>query len=96
VSRAYYSAFHWARALLLTKGIETRTHRGVVQMFSLHFVKDGPLTEDTAGLLAQLGTYRELSDYASTVSFSEKEAHDAIDRARQFIDACRPLVVFPA
>ncbi len=28
VSRAYYAAFHYARALLLLEGLEPKTHRG--------------------------------------------------------------------
>jgi uncharacterized protein (UPF0332 family) len=92
VSRAYYAAYHWARALLLAKGIESKTHRGTVQLFSLHFVKDGPLADEIAALLAHLQTYRELSDYTSTASFSEDQARAEIDRAARFIQACRPFV----
>jgi hypothetical protein len=29
VSRAYYAALHFARALLLTEGVEPKTHGGV-------------------------------------------------------------------
>ena len=53
VSRAYYAAFHWARAVLLTRGLEPRSHRGVIQLLGLHFVKEGQLGEDAAASLAQ-------------------------------------------
>ena len=96
VSRAYYAAFHWASALLLTKGIERRTHRGLIQMFGLHFVKEGPLSHETAGFLGRLETSRELSDYNAAARFSEDEAREEIHQAEQFIDACRPLVPFPS
>lgn len=92
VSRSYYGAFHWARAVLLLKGLEPKTHRGTVQQFSLHFVKDGPLEDDVASLLAHLETYRELSDYTSKTSFTEAQARNEVARARSFVDACRPLV----
>jgi len=39
VTRAYYAAFHGARALLITRGLESKTHRGVIQLFNLHFAK---------------------------------------------------------
>lgn len=94
VSRAYYAAFHWASALLLTKGIETRTHRGMVQMFSLHFVKNGPLSHEVSGFLGRLETSRELSDYTAAAKFSEAEAREEIGYAKRFIGACRPLVPF--
>ncbi len=41
VSRAYYSAFHAAQAILLTEGLKTSTHQGTVNLFGLHFVKTG-------------------------------------------------------
>ena len=92
VSRAYYAAFHWARAVLLSKGIEPKSHRGVIQMFSLHFVKDGPITEEAVDMLAHLATYRELCDYTSSASFTEEQVREEISRARRFIEACRPFV----
>ena len=90
VSRAYYAAYHWARALLISRGVESKTHRGTVQLFSLHFVKDGPLTEETAALLAHLETYRELSDYNSTVVFTDEQAQAEVSRAERFVETCRP------
>jgi len=92
VCRAYYAAYHWARALLLTRGIEARTHRGTVQLLGLHFVKDGPLPEAAASDLAQLENYRELSDYTASAQFSTEQASAQIARAEAFIGACRTLL----
>ena len=55
ISRAYYAAYHWSRALLFLKGLEPKTHRGVIQMIGLHYVKDGPLSDEAAALLASQG-----------------------------------------
>ncbi len=95
VSRAYYAAFHWARALLISRGLEPRTHRGVIQLLSLHFAKSGELAPETASLLGQLETLRELGDDAAAASFSAAEAEDAITVAGRFVDACRPLLPPP-
>jgi uncharacterized protein (UPF0332 family) len=92
VSRAYYAAFNWARALLVSKGIQAKTHRGTVQLLGLHFVKTGVLTPEVAGLLAHLATYRELVDYNPATRFTNEEAGQEIARAERFIDACRPLL----
>ena len=40
-NRAYYSAFHAARALLGSQGLITRKHSGVLSLFELHFAKGG-------------------------------------------------------
>jgi uncharacterized protein len=90
VSRAYYAAYHWASALLVTKGLEPRTHRGKIQLVSLHFVRTGLLAEEAAAHLSRLEDFRELGDYSSAVSFGEVDAQDAIRRAEVFIEACRP------
>lgn len=41
VSRAYYAVFHAAQALLMTEGEKAETHKGVVTLFGLLFVKTG-------------------------------------------------------
>ena len=92
VSRAYYAAFHWAAALLFLKGLEPRTHRGVIQLLQLHYVEPGTLSTESAGALAQLETYRELSDYNAKASFGEERAANEIRRAEAFMAACRPLL----
>lgn len=90
ISRAYYAAYHWASALLITKGLEPKTHRGKIQMLSLHFVRPGLISEEAAGDLSRLEDFREIGDYSSAVSFEEKDARDAIRRAENFIAAARP------
>jgi uncharacterized protein (UPF0332 family) len=92
VSRAYYAAFHWAQALLLRKGLEPKTHRGVIQLVQLHYVEAGLLASDAAAALGQLETYRELSDYNAKADFDERRAASEIRRAESFIAACRPLI----
>ena len=46
VSRAYYSAFHAAQAVLLTEGLTATTHQGLVNLFGLHLVKTGKLPKE--------------------------------------------------
>jgi uncharacterized protein (UPF0332 family) len=92
VSRAYYAAFHWARALLVSRGLDPKTHRGVIQLLSLHFVTTERLTEEEAALLAQLETYREISDYTSAADFTETVAVAETAKAERFIASCRRLL----
>ncbi|MDD5482778.1 MAG: HEPN domain-containing protein [Kiritimatiellae bacterium] len=94
VSRAYYAAFHWARALLVSRGIEAKTHRGVIQLFHHNFVRAGTVTEETAGHLSRLETYRELSDYTAFSHFTEAQAREEISLSETFINACRQLLQY--
>ncbi len=64
VSRLYYYVLHGVRALLLTKGLEPKTHEGVLRLLSMHFVKPGIIASDTSHLFTRLMKYREEADYA--------------------------------
>jgi uncharacterized protein (UPF0332 family) len=86
ISRAYYVALYTVRALLVSRGLEAKSHHGVHQLFHLHWVRTGEFDSAIAADLANLATYRELSDYNSTVIFSEQQASDDITRARRFME----------
>jgi uncharacterized protein (UPF0332 family) len=92
VSRAYYAAYHWARALLFLKGVEPKTHRGVIQLLALHYVQAEALTEEESAALAHLETFRELSDYNAKAKFDAAQAGAEVQRARRFVEACRRLL----
>lgn len=92
ISRAYYAAFHWASAVLMAKGLQAKTHRGTIQLLSLHFVKPGLLPQDAANHLAHLETSRELSDYTGKPDFTEEQVRQAIAEAERFLNACKPLL----
>ena len=59
VSRAYYAVFHAAQALLLTEGERAETHKGVVTLFGLIFVKTGKFGKNYGKYLANLKDDRE-------------------------------------
>ena len=63
LSRLYFAAFHWARALLASAGIEPRTHQGVQSLLGLHFVRAGRLEPRFQQTLSRLETWRGKADY---------------------------------
>ena len=85
VSRAYYAVFHATQALLLTEGEKAETHKGVVTLFSLLFVKTGKFRRDLLKYLANLKDERENGDY-EIFSYTDKDsAAVAIAEAREFL-----------
>lgn len=62
VSRAYYAVYHAAQALLLTEGERAETHKGVVTLFGLLFVKTGKFSKNLGKYLANLKDDRESGD----------------------------------
>jgi uncharacterized protein (UPF0332 family) len=73
MSRVYYAVLHYARALLLLKGVVPKSHQGVLHLFSLHYVKSGEVSTETGKTLARLQKFREESDYNVESRFTEDE-----------------------
>jgi uncharacterized protein (UPF0332 family) len=85
VSRAYYAIFHATQGLLLTEGQKADTHKGVVTLFSLLFVKTGKFRRELLRNLANLKDERETGDY-EIFSYTDREtAGSAIKEAKEFL-----------
>lgn len=84
---AYYSAFHYARALLLCEGLEARTHGGVIHLINLHFVRSQRLAPEIGKLLSDLQADRERAEYDAAAVFTEEMARVALDGAHRFAEA---------
>jgi uncharacterized protein (UPF0332 family) len=87
VSRAYYGALHFARALLVTTSEEPKTHAGVLRLVSRDFVRTNKLAPELAHILSNLEKQRSDADYMSEIVFTRETASEDLERARRFVDA---------
>jgi uncharacterized protein (UPF0332 family) len=85
VSRAYYAVFHASQALLLTEGQKADTHKGVVTLFGLLFVKTGKFSKELGKYLSNLKDDRESGDYEVFSFIDEETAKTALDEADKFL-----------
>ncbi|MFZ5471436.1 MAG: HEPN domain-containing protein [Myxococcota bacterium] len=92
VSRAYYAAFHFLRALLVSRGVEPRSHAGAIHLFNTEFVRPKLVPSSHNRLLAGLQRARELADYDAAVTFSPEDASGEVADARTFIEETRELL----
>ncbi len=92
ISRAYYAMFYMTQYLLLSEGLDTSTHKGVLKMLSLHFVKTGKIAPSVADLLREAYDARQASDYESDMTEDEEMAKNAIANAQTFISEVRMLL----
>jgi len=74
VSRLYYYLLHHVRALLLTKGLEPKSHEAALRLFGQHYVKEGTFPTEASHLFARLMKYREEADYNPSYDFSATDA----------------------
>ncbi len=84
VSRLYYSVLYRVRALLLTEGLEPKSHEGALRLLSMHFVKAGRLQPEDSHLFSRLMKYREEADYNPSYSFSADDVRTLHDEAASF------------
>lgn len=87
ISRAYYAAFHAASALLISEGIEVRSHQGLGRMFSLHFIKTGILDSNFSRILSLAQKYREEADYNSEYVFTLDDARTTFQEVEELCGA---------
>ena len=92
VSRAYYAAFHAAKALLTSAGEQPRTHHGAVTLFNLLFVKTGKISKRAGRFFANLKDDRESADYelfsyadADTAQVAVEEAESIVAEATSYL-----------
>ncbi|NWF51005.1 MAG: HEPN domain-containing protein [Ignavibacteriaceae bacterium] len=85
VSRAYYAVFHASQALLLTEGQKAETHKGVVTLFGLLFVKTGKFSKELGKYLSNLKDDRESGDYELFSFIDEETSKAALEEAEKFL-----------
>jgi uncharacterized protein (UPF0332 family) len=85
VSRCYYAMFFLAEAALFTKGLSASSHKGVLSMFSQHFVKTGIFPRDMGRLLNDAYDKRIIGDYGVGLMLEAEDVRQLLTDARAFV-----------
>ena len=85
ISRCYYAMFYSAEALLLTKGLKASSHKGVISLFSEHFIKTGELKENLGRALRRAYDLRQKGDYGIGFMVTEKDAKRYLEISEDFV-----------
>ncbi len=85
MSRAYYAAFHAARAMLSSEGLAPKTHGGVATQFGLHFVKSGKVAPPFGRYLKNLKDDRGEGDCEIYSTVTQAIASNALQEASEFV-----------
>jgi uncharacterized protein (UPF0332 family) len=91
-SRLYYALYHTAVALLLTEGIEPRSHAGTASLLGLHFVKTGRMRAEDARLFARIQKYRLEADYGRDFVLTEAALREDLASCEGFVDRARRVI----
>lgn len=93
VSRAYHAAFHHARALLLTEGVEPRRHGTVDRLVQRDFVRTGMLAPKIATQLSTLQQQRQNADYTAEYVFTFDIARELVEAGEHYAAAVAALLI---
>ena len=85
VNRLYYAAFYAVNALLVKNEIHARSHSGVKNQFSLHFIKTRRLGVEYGRLFSELFDWRQKGDYENLFDFDEVSVSPLFDQVEDFI-----------
>ena len=86
ISLSYYAMYHATQALLSLKDLNTKTRKGIIQMFGQHFIKTGIFPIELARALSDAYDMRRLSDYEETIFLSSEQSEIILNSARSFIE----------
>ena len=85
-SLSYYSMFLMAKALLKKKGLDAKTHEGVINLFSLKYVRESGFNHDTYVHFAAAQSKREDADYNAVDYITQEIAEELISQAEEFLN----------
>ncbi len=86
-SRAYYSMFYIAQALLLSKNMSFSSHSAVIAAYGKEFAKTKLLNPDFHRLLLEAQDKRNIGDYGMIGGIEDEEAQEILDWSKKFLKA---------
>ncbi|MBN1927262.1 MAG: HEPN domain-containing protein [Prolixibacteraceae bacterium] len=93
INRLYYAAFYATIALLLSRGIEIKSHTGVKQKLGKEFVLKNLISKDMAKIYSLLADYRHKGDYDDLFDFDPVVVSRLISPVKEYIDRIEELIV---
>lgn len=91
-SKAYYSMFYAAQALLRSEGIDVVKHSAVESAFGYYFVKAGRIDRKYHRMLLDARKVREIADYDIEEEIEESVASVKIEDGKAFLTAIREIL----
>ncbi|MEE8167468.1 MAG: HEPN domain-containing protein [Candidatus Hydrothermarchaeales archaeon] len=92
ISRAYYCMYHAAKAILLTKDLSPRTHKGLIQKFGEEFIRTEKISKEYSSMLSKAEDLREHADYDVVREFTMEEAEAVVMDAEKFLERIREFL----
>lgn len=86
VNRMYYACYYAATAMLISLGIEVKSHDGVRLNLGSHVVMAGRLSPELGRFYSRLFSKRSTGDYDDFINHTLETVDELLPQARLFID----------
>ena len=91
-NRLYYALYYAASALLLSKGIVTKRHAGLINQIHLHFIKTGILSVEEGALFKVLFDLRHEGDYEDFIDAEQADIEEYIPQVVALVEKLKSLI----
>lgn len=92
VNRIYYACFYAVSGLLLKKGVDSSTHKGLRHMFGLHFVQTGIVSKEYGKFFSDLFDRRHTGDYDDLITFDKETVSSLFSTGSEFVKEISDLI----
>ncbi len=92
-SRIYYAMHYMAEALLLTKNLRIKSHRGLISLFGKEFIKTNILPKEIGRQLKDAFDKRQIGDYEISVKIDKEEVEELLKTGQKFIEKLKEYLV---
>ncbi len=92
VNRLYYSSFYAVTSLLISKGIEAKTHNGVKTIFFKEFIATGLLEREFGVLYSDLIDWRSEGDYDDFTEYDSDTVLPMIEKVEKFVTKIKSII----
>ena len=84
-NRLYYACYYATSALLIKNSFQAQTHRGVITLLGMHFIKTGIISENSGKLFSRLFEIRQTGDYDDLFDLTEEDVQPLLKPAKEYI-----------
>lgn len=85
VNRLYYACFYAVSALLMTGGLSSARHSGVISLFDREWIRTGRLPVEVGRIYHTLFEWRQKGDYQDLVRFDPSDVAEWLSKAEQVV-----------
>ena len=92
INRMYYACYYIVSALLLQENLDIKTHKGIITLFSLNFIKTGRISDEFGKFYRNLFELRQTGDYDEFKVIDKDDVIIRLEPAKQFIGTVEKLI----